>query len=50
MKQNDTKMILPIILIFIFLIGLGFFIEIYKYQDCKKVGHSSLYCFLNAGK
>jgi len=25
-------------------------LEIYRYGDCKKVGHGTLYCILNMGK
>lgn len=38
------------LIIFIIIATTGFFIERYKYQDCKKVGHTALYCFLNMGK
>ena len=27
-----------------------FFIERYKFNDCKKVGHTTLYCIFKLGK
>lgn len=26
------------------------FMEIYRFEDCKKVGHGIFYCILNIGK
>ena len=26
------------------------FIEVYRFGDCKKVGHGTFYCILNMGK
>jgi|FreactcultuFSWF8_1027224.scaffolds.fasta_scaffold02437_10 hypothetical protein len=41
-------------LVFLVIIAIaliaGICIEVYKFKDCKKVGHTSLYCFLDAGK
>lgn len=28
----------------------SFFIEKYQYDDCKAVGHSTMYCILKIGK
>ncbi len=43
------KIIASLVVIFV-LSTIGFFIEYYKYSDCKKVGHTSLYCVLNMAK
>lgn len=46
-KCTGTLILLVIIAIALF---CGILVEIYKYKDCKKVGHTALYCWLNAGK
>lgn len=28
----------------------GIYIEMYRFSDCKKVGHETFYCILNMGK
>lgn len=28
----------------------GIYIEMYRFSDCKKVGHGTFYCILNMGK
>lgn len=34
------------ILLFIGIFACGIWFEVFKYKDCKKVGHSKLYCIL----
>lgn len=47
--KNITKYLLwAIIVIITFLIACE--VQKYKFQDCKKVGHTELYCWLNLGK
>lgn len=43
--RNYNVCIASIILV-LGLIG-AYFSEIYKYEDCKKVGHKTLYCILD---
>jgi hypothetical protein len=38
------------ILFAIIILSLIFWWQIYRYQDCKSVGHSKLYCVLSIGK
>jgi hypothetical protein len=45
-KDMDTLKIVFFIALALF-IGLG--ISMFKYEDCKKVGHSTTYCVLNFG-
>lgn len=49
MKTNWFSFILAILALIIF-IYLGIAWEIYKYHDCKKVGHSTFYCVMQGGK
>jgi len=42
------EIIVPAIIIIIICI-LGIWIDVYKYKDCKKVGHSKMYCILSFG-
>jgi hypothetical protein len=35
-----------IVLAVLAVVGLGVWWEVYKYHDCKMVGHSTLYCVL----
>jgi hypothetical protein len=32
------------------IIGLGLWWQVYKFHDCKNVGHSTLYCVMDFGK
>jgi len=43
------KLILFVVVITIFVTS-GIWIEMYRFKDCKKVGHTALYCILNLGK
>jgi len=45
MKQNIAVVAIIVVVLFI-----GFEIEKYKFTDCKKVGHTTLYCIFNLGK
>lgn len=38
------------ILIVLILLGLSLWWQIYAFNDCKKVGHSTLYCLGRIGK
>lgn len=43
---------LPLLYVLVFLVvfGLAGWWQVYRYQDCKKVGHSTLYCVMSIGK
>ena len=49
MKKKDHEMTFYLSFLAIVLVTL-YFIERYRYQDCKRVGHETLYCILNMGK
>jgi len=34
----------------IIVLTVAILIETYRFQDCKKVGHSTMYCVFNVGK
>lgn len=38
-----------VVLAFIALIGFGVWWEVYKYHDCRNVGHAKLYCIMKIG-
>lgn len=38
------------ILLFAALLATGVWWEVYKYQDCKMVGRSTLYCVMRVGQ
>ena len=42
------KYVLAIGFIVIFF-GLAFWWRIYKYHDCRRVGHATMYCILDNG-
>lgn len=44
------KTIIMYIAIAVVIFGLTIWWQIYRYQDCKKVGHSTFYCVMNIGK
>ncbi len=45
--KNDIKLIVT----FLIISGLiGYYVELYKFSDCKKVGHTTLYCLFNTFK
>jgi len=46
---NDAKLIAAFLFI-IAVFGLSIWWQVYAYQDCKAVGHSTLYCVLRIGK
>jgi len=48
--MKDFGLVAIIVLIFVGLIGLGIWWDVYKYGDCRKVGHSKLYCIMDIGK
>lgn len=48
-KEETATAILTFLVIFGVFYGI-FKIEQYKFRDCKKVGHTTFYCLLNAGK
>ena len=43
MRRDDLGLI-GIILFVLFLFGAGIWWKWYTYQDCRKVGHTVLYC------
>lgn len=34
---------------FAVMLGLAIWWQVYRYHDCKNVGHSTLYCVMNIG-
>lgn len=48
MKKFLEKMIMPTFIIALLVMSVGF--SIYKFNDCKRVGHSTLYCILDLSK
>lgn len=36
-------------MLIVVVLGLGYGCEAYKFRDCKKVGHSTLYCIMKLG-
>ena len=32
---------------FLIILGLGIWHVVYRYQDCKKVGHTTFYCIMS---
>lgn len=42
--------VLAAIALFILFIGLMVWWDVYKFHDCRKVGHSMLYCVMDIGK
>ena len=39
-----------VLVLIVALLGVAIWWEVYKYQDCKMVGHSTLYCIGKLGK
>ncbi len=42
--------LLPALLLILVIFGLAIWWQVYKFGDCKKVGHSTLYCVMDFGK
>lgn len=38
------------VILFVALIGLSLSWSVYKYKECKKVGHATFYCLMTLGK
>lgn len=43
MKYNVSILLLYILTIIVVL-AVGIYITVYRYHDCRKVGHTTLYC------
>lgn len=50
MKFEEKAQLFGLLAFGVLVIFVAYKIEQYKFRDCKKVGHTSLYCFLNMGK
>lgn len=48
--MTDGLKMIVFLLTIVLMIGSAIWWEIYKFQDCKKVGHSTLYCLFSSGK
>ena len=44
------KQLLPLIALLILVLFLAGWWNVYKYQECKKVGHATTYCILILGE
>lgn len=44
-KESGFGLVLGLLLLVI-----GIWWQVYKYHDCKKVGHTTMYCVLDIGK
>lgn len=44
-----TKIIVYMLFIVV-LFGLGIWWQTYKFHDCRRVGHTKLYCIMDIGK
>lgn len=44
------KLLAIYILTFLGILGLGIWWQVYKFSDCRNVGHSRLYCVMDIGK
>jgi hypothetical protein len=42
--------VVPLLLLIVGIFGLAIWWQVYKFHDCKKVGHSTLYCVMDFGK
>jgi hypothetical protein len=47
MKFEDKLKVSIALISLILIITLAFYFTVYMYKDCKKVGHTTLYCLLN---
>jgi hypothetical protein len=45
----STLQVATIVVVLLAFFGLSVGCSVYKYHDCKKVGHSTLYCVMNLG-
>lgn len=48
--MSELFKLFGIIFILLTLIGSCVAWKVYEYKDCKKVGHSTFYCFMKMGK
>ena len=46
----ETKYVIAGIGLFMVFIGFSVWWQVYKYHDCKRVGHSTFYCIMSIGK
>lgn len=42
--------LVPMMVIFVSIMALAVWWQVYKFHDCKNVGHSTLYCVMDFGK
>jgi nitrogen fixation-related uncharacterized protein len=42
--------VIPLVLFVLAVAGLTIWWQVYKFGDCKNVGHSTLYCVIDFGK
>lgn len=47
---QTVKLVIAYVVIVVVVFGLAGWWQTYRYHDCKKVGHSTLYCLLSIGK
>lgn len=47
MKKNTLQILVIFFLLISFMVVIG--LEIYKFDDCKAVGHKTFYCILKLG-
>lgn len=44
------KAVIAYALCFLTILGLVVWWEVYRFQDCKRVGHATAYCIFTIGK
>lgn len=49
-KQGDIIRWIVLTSFVVGLVSVGILWQVYRYQDCKLVGHTKLYCIMNIGK
>lgn len=49
-KQGDIIGSVILIGVIILAVSLGIWMSVYRYKDCKAVGHSQLYCIMSIGR
>lgn len=50
MENNSGCLLIFIIVFFVIFFVIFFVWEKYNYDDCRKVGHSFMYCLMKIGK
>lgn len=49
-KTGYTLCTILLIIVVLLIIPFQIWWQFYRYHDCKKVGHTTLYCILSIGK